>query len=1376
MSTTESVIIPVGADVSGLLEAGAAVDSFADRARRAREAFGPTARDLVGAAPTEATGGAQQIPPPPNWPSAMTPPPAAPGGAAAAAAATPPPALSMQGLIREFDTLERLTGRLNVMLDRLVSRDVEPRVATPPTAGVIAPAAVAPTPPREVSVEPARRLALPELERPRVDPAQLQRDTLAGLASRLGVGAQPERETPRSVRDAHETPAALIVPPIVPPLVELPTPVTARGPETPPPAAMVLPSPAVLPLVEPREAPLPSAGRDIEVEPRLDAPSSRAARGLEDRPPAIVPPTSGTPPLVEPAEPRPTAVDAPVDTVRPRPVVERAPPEPQAAAPVLEAMRPPPAPTTPVVGLQPTRAVPPPEPRAVVEPSREAAPVVPRQPSVLEPQPREATTAAAPTAPAPIPPTDLPEAMTPPRPPTAVFGGPSPEERARFARLLEEAERAATRAAMPPAAEAMTPPPGAPPLVPELTAAATPATPLALVMPEAMAPPVQPAPGPGVVVPPPTPPLTVRGIEREFAALERATQRLRAAFDQVHARDRDDETPGAPRTPPPLRPGGSGPEAAATGGTPPPGGGDRGGGPGPTSLPPDDDDDTRTPGRSRGSAWYRHYAMGMGSSLMGTLGLGIGVGAAASEMRTWVTQAREVSKEALLMTLRTGVAPAVHYQQIERALTEPDALGFRSLVTPHDSARIATRMAGLTGYGGLAADEQGIPRRDMPSPIVRDAALAGEIGLRAFGTPQAGGEAAASLYGITRSMDAVGYLATMAELAKSQGRSQSEMLVQTSAMRGLLERQGQFERTPEEMLGLANLQAMLSALPGRAGEGAAGAQIAEGIMGGMQAGDTISTSVMLGVFRDVYGRNPTEGIADMNRLQRLRTDPGAIPAVVENMRRTFAENPELGINLLWSRFNVSEPQARALMTAPGPLTKPRVDRLLTTPEIAGRFDEENARLAETPGGREFDIEQRRIRNAARPGAFLEVDQRIRSWVADNPEAAAAAEAGGGLAWRGLWLGAGAGGAMTLPRLLGGARATGAAATASRFSFLRGMGPLAAGLGIGDAAKDMLYDPFAGGDETNTRDLVGGGIGAGAGLILSGGNPLVAAAGYGVGKHAFSLLDDLMPREAEAMGRPPATRPTEPQAFGADEPALADHVRRSYAAEFTVPQERSVAALTREVAPSPRVGDTGALRRKADGRIDLHDPMFHRVEHAFGIPKGVLPALAEVESSGDPHARPIDPKTGRPLSSARGLFQFLKGTARDMGLENPDDPEASTLAAAKYLRQNYDKLGSWEGAIGAHYGGPGAPNVTYARKVMRRMHPYQGDEDLAGDVDVGGSVSSRAAAGGFPQTAMAAVGTEDRPLHLLVEIHMDPNVGTARAHIVDDGGVHVREYR
>ena len=97
--------------------------------------------------------------------------------------------------------------------------------------------------------------------------------------------------------------------------------------------------------------------------------------------------------------------------------------------------------------------------------------------------------------------------------------------------------------------------------------------------------------------------------------------------------------------------------------------------------------------------------------------------------------------------------------------------------------------------------------------------------------------------------------------------------------------------------------------------------------------------------------------------------------------------------------------------------------------------------------------------------------------------------------------------------------------------------------------------------------------------------------------------------------------------------------------------------------------------------------FTQVEAANRLPPGTLRAVEWAESRGDPNA--VSP------AGAEGLFQFMPGTAKDLGI-NPFDPAQSLQGAGSYLGQLFKQFGSLDKALAAYNEGPGALQSQIAR--------------------------------------------------------------------------------
>ncbi|MFB9376564.1 NlpC/P60 family protein [Kineococcus gynurae] len=118
----------------------------------------------------------------------------------------------------------------------------------------------------------------------------------------------------------------------------------------------------------------------------------------------------------------------------------------------------------------------------------------------------------------------------------------------------------------------------------------------------------------------------------------------------------------------------------------------------------------------------------------------------------------------------------------------------------------------------------------------------------------------------------------------------------------------------------------------------------------------------------------------------------------------------------------------------------------------------------------------------------------------------------------------------------------------------------------------------------------------------------------------------------------------------------------------------------------------------------YDSAFSTAEQKYGLPAGLLSAVAKQESGYDPKA--VSP------AGARGLMQFMPATARGMGID-PMDPMQAIDGAGRLLRSHLDRFGSVDLALAAYnagagnvakYGGvpPFKETQNYVRKITATL--------------------------------------------------------------------------
>jgi soluble lytic murein transglycosylase-like protein len=113
----------------------------------------------------------------------------------------------------------------------------------------------------------------------------------------------------------------------------------------------------------------------------------------------------------------------------------------------------------------------------------------------------------------------------------------------------------------------------------------------------------------------------------------------------------------------------------------------------------------------------------------------------------------------------------------------------------------------------------------------------------------------------------------------------------------------------------------------------------------------------------------------------------------------------------------------------------------------------------------------------------------------------------------------------------------------------------------------------------------------------------------------------------------------------------------------------------------------------------------------GVDVGIMMAMAKQESGFNPNAVPMNKKTGRLMSSAKGLYQFLDSTWNSMVAKygskfpelgkGPFHPEAGAIAGALYIKEN-SKILKQAGIpingttiYASHFLGPGGAKTLFS---------------------------------------------------------------------------------
>lgn len=111
----------------------------------------------------------------------------------------------------------------------------------------------------------------------------------------------------------------------------------------------------------------------------------------------------------------------------------------------------------------------------------------------------------------------------------------------------------------------------------------------------------------------------------------------------------------------------------------------------------------------------------------------------------------------------------------------------------------------------------------------------------------------------------------------------------------------------------------------------------------------------------------------------------------------------------------------------------------------------------------------------------------------------------------------------------------------------------------------------------------------------------------------------------------------------------------------------------DAAAAPQQRYTGSYK-------GVYAGMARAAARAHGVPEDLFLRLVQQESGWNPKA--LSHK------GAYGLAQLMPATAKRLGV-NREDPAQNLSGGARYLKQQFDKFGSWRLALAAYNAGPGA---------------------------------------------------------------------------------------